>query len=397
MVEINGDDLEILWLSPLPPIRSGVADYAMELLPELGRLARLRVVRPPGWSPPADWPEEIELVPTDTTAKAGEIVVVHLGNNPYHEWFLDRLRTSRNLVVVLHDAVLHHLLVESTTTQGDEEALAESLLTAHGEAGIALAAARRVGHHGHLDPFLFPARRPFLEDAQAVLVHSQWAEDLVRSEHPGTTVGRVGLAVGDPSPTDRAGFRSRLGLTPDEVVLMHLGFLTPAKGIKEILTGVSAANRAGVSVRFVVVGEGEGIAPLRSAADRTGMAGRLLVTDWIEPELFPGLPAAADLGVVFRTPSAGETSAAALRFLACGVPVAVGGIRQFLEWPEIAAPRLTPGSSAPADLARLLAGVGGAGWRDRCRAARSVYEESHRPEDVARQMATFFKSIDFQR
>ncbi len=395
MVNLDGDDLRILWLSPLPPVRSGVADYGMELLPELGRLADLRVVRPPDWSPPADWPEEIELVPTGATAELGEIVVVHLGNNPYHEWLLDRLRTSRNLVVVLHDTVLHHLLVESAVTQGGEETLAEGLLTAHGEAGVALAAARRVGHHGHLDPFLFPARRPFLENAQAVLVHSRWAEDLVRKEHPGTAVGRVGLAVADPSPTDRGAVRSRLGLTPDEVVIMHLGFLTPEKGLEEILTGVSAAHRAGVSVRFVVVGEGVGIAPLRRAADRTGMAGRLLVTEWIEPELFPGLPAAADLGVVFRTPSAGETSAAALRFLACGVPVAVGGIHQFLEWPEIAAPRLTPGSSAPADLARLLAGVGGAGWKNRCRAARSVYEESHRPEDVARQMATFFNSIDF--
>lgn len=388
-MEQRSNDLEILWLSPLPPIRSGVADYAMELLPELARRARVRVVEPPGWSKPKDWPSEIEVVPTNAPANDREIVVVHLGNNPYHAWLLDRLRTSKDLVVVLHDTVLHHLLVESATVQSGGLALEEGLRTAHGEAGVALAAARGVGHHGRLDPFLFPARRPFLDRAHAVLVHSRWAEGIVRQEYPSITVGRVALAVSDPRPVDRAEIRSHLGLGLDEVVLMHLGFLTPEKGIEEIVTGVAAANKAGVSVRLVMVGEGEGIDRLRDAADRAGMTDRLIVTDWIEPDVFPRLPAAADLGVVFRTPSAGETSAAALRFLACGIPVAVGGVRQFLEWPENAAPRLTPGPSASADLARLLASVGGAGWEDRCRAARSVYEESHRPADVATRMTTF--------
>ena len=144
----RGKELNILWLSPLPPIRSGVADYAVELLPELGKLARVRVVEPPGWSKPAVWPSELELVPTDATAKKGEIVVVHLGNNPYHDWLLERLQTSDRLVVVLHDLVLHHLLVESASVESEEQDLADRLRVAHGEAGVALAAARRAGHHG---------------------------------------------------------------------------------------------------------------------------------------------------------------------------------------------------------------------------------------------------------
>ncbi len=85
---------------------------------------------------------------------------------------------------------------------------------------------------------------------------------------------------------------------------------------------------------------------------------RVIADGWIPADEFPRVPAAADLGVVLRTPSAGETSAAAVRFLACGVPVAVGGLHQFLEWPESAAPRLTPGPSTAADLAQV-AGRGG--------------------------------------
>jgi hypothetical protein len=96
-----------------------------------------------------------------------------------------------------------------------------------------------------------------------------------------------------------------------------------------------------------------------------------------------------------RTPSAGETSAAVVRFLAAGTPVAVSGLKQFLEWPEDAAPRVTPGPSAPAELARLLvaASAGGERWENRRRAARAAYEEKHKPEDAAEAMVEFLASL----
>ena len=48
--------LRLLWGSPLPPIRSGVADYAVELLPELARRAEVRVLIPPGQEPAREGP-----------------------------------------------------------------------------------------------------------------------------------------------------------------------------------------------------------------------------------------------------------------------------------------------------------------------------------------------------
>jgi hypothetical protein len=107
----------------------------------------------------------------------------------------------------------------------------------------------------------------------------------------------------------------------------------------------------------------------------------------VSAEDFAPLPGAADLGVALRDPSAGETSAAAIRFFACGTPVAVTGIRQFLEWPPEAAPRVTPGPSACADLVRLLVeAVDRERWSARRRAARAAYEAGHLPSVAARQL-----------
>jgi glycosyltransferase involved in cell wall biosynthesis len=381
--------VKILWASPLPPVRSGVSDYAVELLPELGARASVRVVAPPAWRPPENWKltDTVEIVPHDTVAEADEIPLVHLGNNPHHLWLVDRLDDPR-AVAVLHDLVLHHLLVEVAASSNDSDALGRGLSEVYGAAGDAVAIARSLGLTHARDPFLMPAWWSFVNKARAVVVHSSWAENAVRRQRPHLPVARVGLAVADPGAVDRTRERALLGLEADEVVLMHLGFLTPEKGLRDVLTGLAAAIRTGVPARLVLVGEGIGMDAIIAAGEAVGIADRLTATGYLARERFPTAPAAADLGVVLRTPSAGETSAAAVRFLACGTPVAVGGVHQFLEWPEAAAPRVTPGPPAPAELARLLAEAasGGGGWSHRRSAARTAYEAVHRPADVAEQM-----------
>jgi glycosyltransferase involved in cell wall biosynthesis len=383
--------VKILWASPLPPTRSGVSDYAVELLPDLAITAELRVASPPGWAPPEDWPlgAECEVVSGDTRPQEDEIQLLHIGNNPHHEWLIERIAWPRT-VVVLHDLVLHHLLVEATLAHGMDDRFAELLIKAHAHDGETLIAGRRVGITGGRDPFMFPARRAFFSGAPKIVVHSKWAEAQVLADFPGAKVGRIGLAVADPGEVDRQAARARLGFSSDEVIVMHLGFLTPAKGMLEIFSAVHAARGLGVAVRLVVVGEGRELDTLENAALRAGLHDALTATGWIPSDQFLEVPAAADLGVVLRTPSAGETSAAALRFLACGTPVAVSGLNQFLEWPELAAPRLTPGPSAAAELTRLVIDLTtSAEWRSRREAARSAYTARHRPAAVAAELLDY--------
>ncbi len=388
--------VRLLWASPLPPIRSGVSDYAVELLTRLAEHAEVRVAL----APEADAAvvssrcPACTLVPPQTPAADGEIPVLHLGNNPYHEWILSKLDEG-SPVIVLHDLVLHHLLVESTLGHGRWARYEELLTSAEPEAGPILARARRYGFSGKLDPFLFPALEPFLATARAAVVHSRWAADRVRSARPGLPVCILPMPAEDPGwPLDRGAVRKRLGIDRDDLVLMHLGFLTPAKGLREILAATAAAFRLGVPVRLVLAGEGDGVEEIRSMAGELGVGERVIALGWVPQELFSAVPAAADLGVVLRTPSAGETSAAVVRFLACGTPVAVGGLNQFLEWPAEAAPRLTPGPSAPAELARLLwrlhRGTPAATLETWRLAARAAYEDGcHRPHQVAALLARF--------
>ena len=347
-------------------------------------MARVRVVEPPATECRLPDDLDVELVPTTTRPGVGETQIVHLGNNPYHKWLVDRCADA---VVVVHDVVLHHLLVE---VHGAGGLLADKLYEVHGEPGRALAEARDFGLHGRLDPFLFPATAAFVGQARGVVSHSEWGCRVVETAAPGKPVVKLGLPAADPWPVDREAVRSRLGVPPEQTVIMHLGFLTREKGIDAVIGGLATALDAGANARLVLVGEEDSRSPLREAADSLGLASRITITGWLPWHEMIGVPAAADLGVALRAPSAGETSAAVVRFLAAGTPVAVNGSRQFLEWPPEAAPRITPGPSAHAEVARRILAPPGNEAR---RAARRTYEQSHKPGPNAAALIAFLKQL----
>jgi glycosyltransferase involved in cell wall biosynthesis len=343
-------------VSPLPPTRSGVADYATEILPHLARDAKVRVVRPPGWDvgEAGEWRRGLATVATGAPARAGWTELLHLGNNPYHLWVLDRLRRLGG-VVVLHDTVLHHLLVEEAAVTGAWDRWESELESAHGARGAAVAAARRWGYTGRLDPFLLPARGAVLARASAVIVHSAMAERAVRAAVPAVPVRRVPLAVAALPAGERQRWRRRLKARAGDLVLTHLGFLTPEKGLDAVLHALVALAELGVPFRFVIVGDGVRESGFARAVAAAGLGDRIVLWGYADRDQLGGIVEATDLGLVPRYPTAGETSAAALRFLAAGTPVVVSGYGQFLELPPAAALRVTPGRRGVADLVRWVA------------------------------------------
>ena len=258
--------LPILWVSPLPPVRSGVSDYAVEILRPLSRLAEVRILAPPESEGAPDLPPDLArlLVPHESAPNPGEMIVTHFGNNPYHQWIFDWCR-DRRTVAVVHDIVLHHLLVHDALDVGnDPEAWVAGMQTAHGTSGAAIAEARRFGLTGRLDPFRFPALKALLGQAEAMICHSDFARIRLEHEFPGRRVLQMGLPAADPGPLDRAEIRKKLGISKSEILMMHLGFLTPEKGLSAILGGLAAARSNGVNGRLVLVGEDAGSADLKT-------------------------------------------------------------------------------------------------------------------------------------
>jgi glycosyltransferase involved in cell wall biosynthesis len=384
--------VKVLWGSPLPPIRSGVSDYAVELLAEMHKLCQVRVLAPPDWD--GDWNLPIPLVPADTQTVDREIALLHIGNNPFHEWLVKRA-LAESAVLVMHDLVLHHLLVESTVAKGRDEEFRKALTTEYGVRGDQIADGRAAGFTARRDPFLFPARSSVLASAQGAVVHSRWAAQQIRGERPDLPVGVVHLPARDPGSPNRKELRRAFGIEDETLLLMHLGFLTVDKGLESLLGAVAAAKRTGIRVKLVLVGQSAGASNFTDLVRSLDLEYEVLFTGWVSDEKMLNFPSAADLGIVLRDPSAGETSAAVLRFVACGTPVATVALHQYLEWPAEAVLRVTPGPSMTADLSRHI--IAGGNDPDllasRRTAIKSVFQKNHLPTAVARELVEYLESL----
>jgi glycosyltransferase involved in cell wall biosynthesis len=206
----------------------------------------------------------------------------------------------------------------------------------------ALGAVRRL-HQKSADGF--PEDRIALEcriarEADCVIAECpQDAEDLMI--HCGASPERIaqvpcGVDLSEFAPGDRLAARRRLGLDPDEFIVLQLGRLVPRKGIDNVIRAVGRLGE-GKRWRLLVVG-GESREPdeaatpeigrLRAVAREAGVEDRVVFTGRRDREELREYYQAADVFVT--TPWYEPFGITPLEAMACGIPVigaAVGGIQ----------------------------------------------------------------------
>jgi hypothetical protein len=105
--------VKIDYVSPLPPVRSGIADYSVDLLPHLAERADVRVIRLPDLPIDPELEKRWPLAPVEETGAGGRLPLYQMGNNRYHRGVLE-LALRLPGVLTLHDVLLHHLLMDDT-------------------------------------------------------------------------------------------------------------------------------------------------------------------------------------------------------------------------------------------------------------------------------------------
>ena len=377
------------YVSPLPPVRSGIADYSADLLPHLAALADVRLIRLPDLPVAPEIERDWPLAAVEETGSGGRLPLYQMGNNRYHAGVLE-LAMRVPGVLTLHDVVLHHLLLD--VTLGREEPSGfwdykDRLTRDHGWAGEAAALAKRWNAWGDAPIFALPAHRALLRRQCGVLVHSEWAAAFLAEEDLGVRVKAIPMGVPLPPEADEAAglaLRAQLGLPADRPVLGSFGFQTP---IKRTVSAVRALAAPGLErVHLLIVGQAAPVMDLEGEALRAGVADRVHIMGFVPFEGFATAIAASDLCLNLRYPTAGETSASLLRVLAAGRPAIVSDYAQFADLPEDVALRVPLGDEEPAALAALLRELlaDPARLRSMGRAAREHVRRRHDPARAAR-------------
>jgi glycosyltransferase involved in cell wall biosynthesis len=327
--------MRLAYFSPLPPARSGIADYSAELLPHLAEHLKIELFVEDGFK--VD-PALAERFPVHGhrafpgLAGRYDAVLYHVGNNPDYHAGICRTLLAHPGIVVLHEAMLHHLVRGMTLDRGDAAGYVEEMRYAYGRTGQALAK-RSVETGVPLDVWSYPLFERFVDASTGLLVHNEFTVRRVLASRPGTRIARVPhhLSLGDlPSEAE---VRAALGIPADAFVVSSFGFITPAKRLGVSLRAFARLRREVPRAVYLLVGEASPHYDFKSVltpdlAPGVVVVGRTELDDFLRHML------AADVAVNLRHPTAGETSGTLIRLLGIGKPVIVNDTGAFSEIPD---------------------------------------------------------------
>ena len=353
--------MKVGFFSPMPPALTGVADYSSALLPLLRSFGAVEVA-----------PEKCD------------VALYHIGNNTLHRDIYRRALTHPG-VVVLHDAVLQHLLLGML----DAKEYVEEFVYNYGEASRDLGRElweQRARSGADVRYFARPMLKRIAMPSRASIVHNPAAAALVREHAPHAQIFEIPHLFEPPalpSPEETTRFRETLGLKPETLLIGTFGHQRETKRLAVVLR---AFQRSGGDARLLGSGEfvsstfKNAIAPLLQHPN-------VIRTGYLPERELWRYAAATDLCVNLRYPSAAETSGMAIRMMGIGKPVVFTASEALARIPANACLRLDVGPDEEQMLAGYitwLAGNRNAGMEIGRRAAAHI-AQGHDPQKIAHE------------
>ncbi|GHD78499.1 hypothetical protein GCM10011419_20640 [Vogesella fluminis] len=323
MLDINSQKPILALFSPLPPDRSGIADYTMELIPELLVYYRVVIIsdkiidinnREGGY----------EIRDTQWfkyNYKDIDRVLYKIGNSHYHFPMFDLLNDYPG-VVVMHDVILSDAMLEYTNRIGvNQEAI---LYQSHGYKSLIDL------KFGGLKNVLgkYACSDKVIKNSFGAIIHSDFAKNKLSENYGKDICNNIKVVPFLPRRLNlpsRTSARNRLNIPESEWVVCCFGFLGPTKMNKEL---IEVWNNSFFSLSdgccLVFVGSmpsGEYSNEIKAEIWKATNINSISITGFVEQQEYIDYMAAADLAVQLRQDSRGETSAAVFDCLSAGLPV----------------------------------------------------------------------------
>lgn len=302
--------------TPLPPAKTGTADYGFALASELAKLVELEV---------------FDKVPRRFDPRAFDLVVYQISNNPHHAPFYD-LALKCPGVVVLHEVNLHHLIQSITLKGASQQAyLREVVYEIFGHDSLDLANDQqglRVPQSHH-----FTMARRLLERSTACIVHSEYAIGQVRLK------GFRNPIVAIPHGTsvrhlDATKYRQALGIGSGDPLIGIFGFQRPDKKVDECLLTIRKLLEYVPRAKLLILGEAHAEIALKETIRVLGLQDAVLSLGFQDLEDFDGYLASCDIILNLRQPTFGETSGTMMRAFGLGKAVIVSENGASIELPD---------------------------------------------------------------
>lgn len=354
--------VKVGFFSPLPPARTGVADYSAALLSVLRRCGEVQ-----------------------TAPRHSDVNLYHLGNSRIHRPIYDRALREPG-VVVLHDAVLQHFFLGSFT----EERYVEEFAFNYGDWRRSLARElwrNRAGSGLNATYFAYPMLKRIALASRAVVVHNAAAAELVRAHAPQASIIEIPHLVEQvemPDAADILRFRAALGIAPGAFLFGVFGYLRESKRVTAILRQFEQRRRDLPDTALLIAGQFVS-GDLARAVDPLLRLPGVARIGHLNRRAFSVAAASVEACINLRYPSAAETSGIAVRLMEMGKLLMLTCGLENAAYPETACFRIESGIAEEGSLSEhmMLAAAFPQVAREVGREAARHIRECHAPERIA--------------
>lgn len=341
--------MHLNWFSPLPPAKTGIADFVSGVVPVLSERARVIL-----WTDQTKWDRSIEKHAEVRTYRLeqmpwvelnrADLNLYNLGNNHLFHGSIWQVARRQPGAVILHDLRLHEFFDSLYREQWqDTEGYLAQMETHYGEEGRSAAAESvKNGATGiHSLAERYPLTALALENSLGVLVHTREAyEELKQAKR--WLLAYAPLPFSQKLQSPRAGERHRAKRANGQPYrLIVFGFINRNRRLDVLLQALAQLPQ---KHKFVLDIYGEIWDPgyIRKEIHSLGLGRQVSLRGFASESDLDVALASADLAVNLRYPTMGEASISQLRIWAHALPTLVTRIGWYGSLPDTVVAHVRP-------------------------------------------------------
>lgn len=353
--------LKINWFSPLPPARSGIAHYAMQVLPVLARGHEVVL-----WTDQDEVAPEVHQIapiaryhpgaPPWREINNGAISIYHLGNHLDFHAGLWQVSTQQPGIVVLHDLRLHDFFFTLFVRHGkDRAAYLNAMERWYGQEGRQSAEAFCAGGVS-ADSMTqnFPLTREATRNALGVITHCGGALEELQ-ETPACPAAALDFPYAAAEESRyRAWLAARDGVPHPPYRLLVFGYLNRNRRLEPLLEALAGLGER-EQFRLELCGQLWDESHIREQIERLGLNSIVSLLGFLSDDQVERKLSTCHLAINLRYPSMGEASLSQLQFWDYGLPTLVTRTGWYASLPEDATAFVRPASEVADIQAHLRA------------------------------------------
>ncbi|WP_321311698.1 glycosyltransferase [Halarcobacter sp.] len=334
---------KVAFFTPLPPKRSGISDYCLELIPFLSKYMNIDIYVD-------DYDVKDDYIKYnfnifsykefESKKNEYENIIYQFGNSEFHQYMYN-IALNNPGIIVLHDFFLSGLVNYIADKTQNPSFFFNELVYSHGKIGEEYSNKILSNEIEVVNAIIdLPMNKSIVNSAKAIIVHSNYSKDLFKKYYKDEVynIFKIEQLIKAPSKKivdSKSLYRKKLKFDDDDVVLSAFGHITDTKQYDFILESIIKENiLKNKNIKLCFVGDficEEYKKKIFSLIESNNIDEQVFITGFVNDSLYREYLLASDIGINLRINSRGETSRALLMNMAYGLPTIINDYASFSE------------------------------------------------------------------